>query len=83
MEKLPDYSIVINATGMGKDNPARRLPWEEKVPQHGIAWEFNYRGELDFLHQPSTVSSRPPEGGRRLAVLRPRLDPSGGPGTTL
>lgn len=59
MEKLPDYSIVINATGMGKDTPGSPVTWEGKFPRHGIAWEFNYRGELDFLHQAEAqVSSR-------------------------
>jgi shikimate dehydrogenase len=51
MESLPPYSIVINATGMGKDTPGSPITWEGQFPEHGIAWEFNYRGELDFLHQ--------------------------------
>lgn len=51
MEDLPPGSIVINATGMGKDSPGSPITWEGKFPQNGIAWEFNYRGELDFLHQ--------------------------------
>lgn len=48
---LPDYSIVINATGMGKDTPGSPLTDAGLFPQNGIAWEFNYRGELDFMHQ--------------------------------
>ena len=51
MERLPDYSIVINATGMGKDTPGSPLTDAGLFPRHGIAWEFNYRGELDFMHQ--------------------------------
>jgi shikimate dehydrogenase len=51
MEKFPPYSIIINATGMGKDTPGSPITWEGKFPMHAIAWEFNYRGELDFLHQ--------------------------------
>ena len=51
MEKFKPYSIVINATGMGKDTPGSPITWEGKFPLHSIAWEFNYRGELDFLHQ--------------------------------
>ena len=51
METLPDYSIVINATGMGKDTPGSPLTDNGVFPEHGIAWEFNYRGELDFMHQ--------------------------------
>ena len=44
-------SIVINATGMGKDTPGSPITDHGLFPHHGIAWEFNYRGELDFLHQ--------------------------------
>jgi len=51
METFPSYSIIINATGMGKDTPGSPITWEGKFPMHAIAWEFNYRGELDFMHQ--------------------------------
>jgi len=51
MAEMPPYSIVINATGMGKDTPGSPITWQGQFPQHGIAWEFNYRGELDFMHQ--------------------------------
>jgi shikimate 5-dehydrogenase len=51
MAILPDHSIVINATGMGKDTPGSPVTDTGIFPQNGIAWEFNYRGELDFMHQ--------------------------------
>ena len=51
MQKFPPYSIIINATGMGKDTPGSPITWEGKFPMNSISWEFNYRGELDFLHQ--------------------------------
>lgn len=51
MAKFPPYSIVINATGMGKDTPGSPITWDGKFPVNSIAWEFNYRGELDFMHQ--------------------------------
>ena len=51
MAILPDHSIVINATGMGKDTPGSPITDTGIFPQNGIAWEFNYRGELDFMHQ--------------------------------
>ncbi|MFN8482578.1 MAG: shikimate dehydrogenase [Anaerolineae bacterium] len=51
MADLPDGSIVVNATGMGKDTPGSPVTDDGLFPRHGIAWEFNYRGELDFLHQ--------------------------------
>ena len=51
MSFLPDHSIVINATGMGKDSPGSPITDAGVFPRRGIAWEFNYRGELDFMHQ--------------------------------
>jgi shikimate dehydrogenase len=51
MDKIPPYSIIINATGMGKDTPGSPITWDGKFPMNSIAWEFNYRGELDFMQQ--------------------------------
>ncbi len=51
MKEMPSYSIVINATGMGKDTPGSPITDQGEFPLNGIAWEFNYRGELDFMHQ--------------------------------
>ena len=51
MSRLPEGSIVINATGMGKDHPGSPITDDGLFPLNGIAWEFNYRGELDFMHQ--------------------------------
>lgn len=51
MESMPPRSMVINATGMGKDSPGSPITNDGLFPLDGIAWEFNYRGELDFLHQ--------------------------------
>jgi shikimate dehydrogenase len=51
MDKMPEGSIVINATGMGKDRPGSPITDASLLPVNGIAWELNYRGELDFMHQ--------------------------------
>jgi shikimate dehydrogenase len=51
MAKMPLGSVIINATGMGKDTPGSPITDDGLFPMHGIAWEFNYRGELDFMHQ--------------------------------
>ena len=48
---LPSGSIVINATGMGKDLPGSPVTTDVVFPLNGITWELNYRGELEFLHQ--------------------------------
>lgn len=51
MGELPPGSLVINATGMGKDTPGSPITDQGVFPQNGKAWELNYRGALDFLHQ--------------------------------
>lgn len=51
MGRLPPGSLVVNATGMGKDRPGSPITNDALFPLDGIVWEFNYRGQLDFLHQ--------------------------------
>jgi shikimate 5-dehydrogenase len=51
LAELPEHSLVINATGLGKDAPGSPLTDDARWPCHGIAWELNYRGSLEFLHQ--------------------------------
>jgi len=51
MADMPDGSVVINATGLGKDLPGSPVTDDGLFPQNGVAWEINYRGELDFWHQ--------------------------------
>jgi len=48
---LPPGSLAINATGMGKDRPGSPLSDEALFPRHGVVWDLNYRGALDFLRQ--------------------------------
>jgi shikimate 5-dehydrogenase len=51
MSALPAGSVVINGTGMGKYLPGSPITDAGIFPQEGLVWEFNYRGELTFLHQ--------------------------------
>ncbi|MCS7220816.1 MAG: shikimate dehydrogenase [Anaerolineae bacterium] len=51
MATMPPGSLVINATGMGKDRPGSPITDQGLFPLNGVAWELNYRGELRFLHQ--------------------------------
>lgn len=51
LESLPSGSLVVNATGMGKDRPGSPVPDQALLPPESYIWEFNYRGELDFLRQ--------------------------------
>ena len=44
-------SVVINATGMGKDTPGSPLGDDASFPPRGVVWELNYRGQRRFLHQ--------------------------------
>ena len=48
---LPPHSLVINATGMGKDLPGSPVQNGVVFPQQGFVWELNYRGSLEFFHQ--------------------------------
>ena len=48
---LPPASLVVNATGMGKDVPGSPLTDAVRFPERAVVWEFNYRGTLEFLHQ--------------------------------
>jgi len=51
MAKLKPRSLVVNATGLGKDAPGSPITDGAVFPQDGFAWEFNYRGDLVFLDQ--------------------------------
>lgn len=51
MAGMSDGTVVVNATGMGKDTPGSPVTDRGQFPNNGVAWEINYRGELDFWHQ--------------------------------
>ena len=51
MAGLKPGSVVINATGLGKDAPGSPLTFDGSFPDGGIVWELNYRGDLVFLDQ--------------------------------
>lgn len=51
MAALKPGSLVINATGLGKDAPGSPLTFDGVFPQDGIVWELNYRGDLVFVDQ--------------------------------
>ena len=61
--QLPAGSLVVNATGMGKDRPGSPLSDRACFPRQGVAWDLNYRGELRFLAQALAQASE-----RELAV---------------
>lgn len=66
MASLTPGSVVINATGLGKDAPGSPLTIDGAFPKAGIVWELNYRGELVFFDQANaqqTVKSLQIEDG--------------------
>jgi shikimate 5-dehydrogenase len=46
-------SLVVNATGMGKDRPGSPLTRAARFPLGSVVWELNYRGDLPLLAQAS------------------------------
>lgn len=42
-------SLVVNATGLGKDRPGNPVDGATLFPRGSVVWEINYRGSLDFL----------------------------------
>ena len=48
---LKPGSVVINATGLGKDAPGSPLTDAVVFPERAIVWDLNYRGDLVFLDQ--------------------------------
>jgi shikimate 5-dehydrogenase len=48
---LPPYSLVVNATGLGKDAPGSPTTDAVSYPRNSLVWEINYRGDLLFKRQ--------------------------------
>lgn len=59
----PAGSLIINATGLGKDAPGSPVTDDVTFPQHGLVWDLNYRGDLVYLDQ-----ARAQEGERDLDI---------------
>jgi shikimate dehydrogenase len=57
-------ALVINATGLGKDRPGSPLSDGRRFPSDAIAWDLNYRGDLDFLRQAQAAGVRAHDGWR-------------------
>ena len=73
--RLKPGSLVINATGLGKDAPGSPLTDAARFPEGGIAWDLNYRGDLVFLDQArAQQAERRPADRGRLDLLHPWLD---------
>lgn len=58
MAELKPGSLVINATGLGKDAPGSPITDAGVFPTAGLAWELNYRGDLVFLRQARAAAAK-------------------------
>ncbi|MFC5823629.1 shikimate dehydrogenase family protein [Nonomuraea insulae] len=54
----PPGSLIVNATGMGKDRLGSPLGASARLPERGLIWELNYRGPLEFLAIARTQEER-------------------------
>lgn len=51
LRRMRPGSLVVNATGLGKDAPGSPITDNAVFPEGAVAWDFNYRGDLGFLAQ--------------------------------
>ena len=51
LASLKPHSLIVNATGLGKDAPGSPLTERCSFPKDSLVWEINYRGELVFMEQ--------------------------------
>ena len=58
LTKMGEGSLVINATGLGKDRPGSPLTDAAVFPKNALVWELNYRGERRFMHQAEAQADR-------------------------
>ena len=54
VEAAPPGSLIVNATGMGKDRPGSPITGRARFPPRSVVWELNYRGNLQFLDRALT-----------------------------
>lgn len=62
LAELPAGSLVVNATGLGKDAPGSPLTHTAHWPADAVAWDLNYRGDLVFLDQARAAGVRHEDG---------------------
>lgn len=51
LASLKPHSLIVNATGLGKDAPGSPLTDACSFPRDSLVWEINYRGNLIFKDQ--------------------------------
>ncbi len=68
LEALPPRSLIVNATGMGKDRPGSPVADGAVFPERSVVWDLNYRGELLFLRQARAQGDLVVEDGWRYFI---------------
>lgn len=58
LASLKPHSVIVNATGLGKDGPGSPLTNDCSFPEDSLVWEINYRGELLFKTQAETQKEK-------------------------
>lgn len=51
LSSLKPHSLIVNATGLGKDGPGSPITDKGQFPSDSLVWEINYRGDLIFKDQ--------------------------------
>jgi shikimate 5-dehydrogenase len=51
-------SLIVNATGLGKDRPGAPVRLPARWPDEAVVWDLNYRGALPFLHDAARQADR-------------------------
>jgi shikimate 5-dehydrogenase len=50
-------SLIVNATGLGKDRPGAPIALPAQWPPDAVVWDLNYRGQLLFLRDAEAQKS--------------------------
>lgn len=58
MKYIRPYSLIVNATGLGKDGPGSPVTDKGIFPPNSLIWEINYRGDLLFKQQAQAQAKR-------------------------
>lgn len=71
LASLKPHSLIVNATGLGKDAPGSPLTDACEFPEDSLVWEINYRGNLIFKEQAEAQAEKKHlhvEGGWRYFI---------------